>query len=61
MTAQLPGQLDLFDLLEDAQPVNDPFYRCTCGAEFPCSAPRPELAVWAEKHREHAEAFAAAQ
>ena len=67
MTAVMAGQLDLFDLLElleapeDQEPVNDPFYQCTCGSQLPCHAPRPELAVWAEAHREHAEAFAAAQ
>lgn len=64
---QMAGQLDLFDLLElleapeEQGPFNDPFYQCTCGAQLPCSTPRPELAVWAEAHREHAEAFAAAQ
>lgn len=60
MTAVMIGQLDLFDLLVSEASVNDPFYRRKCGSEFPCSAPRGELAVWAEQHREHEEEFAAA-
>ena len=61
MIMQLPGQLDLLGLLADPAPVNDPFYRCKCGSEFPCSAPMAELAVWAERHREHEAEFSAAQ
>lgn len=57
----MAGQLDLLDLLADPAPVNDPFYRCKCGSEFPCSGPMAELAVWAEKHREHEEEFSATQ
>lgn len=61
MIAQLDGQLDLFALLEDPPPVNDPHYACVCGARIQCNAPARELISFQEDHRAHGEAFAAAQ
>lgn len=63
MSVQLDGQTDLFDFLEvaGADHLNEPYYKCVCGARLQCDAPAADVAHYSIKHRAHVEAFALAQ